>query len=236
MDGIHDLGGMHGFGRVDLDPEDQAVNRSGQPHFHHPWEGRVVGMFLPLLVQGWFNIDAFRHGIETLGPAFYLQSHYFERWRHSVAANLVRAGVLAEGELEARTEALRQGRAAAPAAPLPAPPQPPDPGFVREIAAAPRFAEGQWVRARKIHPPGHTRLPRYARGKRGRVERVLPGFVFPDAHAHGQGEEPQYLYSVAFQGGELWGDDGEPGLVVYLDLFESYLEPEAGEPDTGEAA
>jgi nitrile hydratase len=225
VDGIHDLGGMHGFGPIELDPEDQAVNRTGQPHFHQAWEGRVAGMMLPLLIQGWFNIDAFRHGIERLGPAFYLQSHYFERWRHSVADNLLCAGVLEEGELEARVQALREGRAPANAAPLPPPPQPAEPGFVREIEAAPLFAQGDPVRAGSFHGTGHTRLPRYARGRRGRVERVHPGFVFPDTQAHGLGENPQYLYGVAFPGVELWGDDAEPGLVVNLDLFESYLEP-----------
>jgi nitrile hydratase len=225
VDGIHDLGGMHGFGRLDLDPADQEVNRSFRPRFHHAWEGRVVGMFVPLLGQGWFNIDAFRHGIETEGPAFYLQSLYFERWRHTVAKNLLRAGVLEDGELEARVEALRAGREPAPAGPLPAPPQPPEPGFVREVDASPRFTVGDAVRADTRHPPGHTRLPRYARGKTGRVGCVHPAFVFPDTNAHGLGERPQYLYTVCFEGSELWGGDAEPGLVVSLDLFESYLEP-----------
>lgn len=224
VDGIHDLGGMHGFGRVAPDPTDQAVNRSGQPRFHHAWEGRVVGMFLPLLVQGWFDIDAFRHAIERLAPAFYLQSHYFERWRHSVAANLERAGVLGAGELQARVEALRAGRPPAAAAPAPPPPQPPAPGFLRSLDAAPAFAPGDAVRARSFHPAGHTRLPRYARGARGHVVRWHGAFVFPDTHAHGLGEQPQHLYSVAFEGRELWGEDGEPGLLVHLDLFESYLE------------
>jgi nitrile hydratase beta subunit len=223
VDGIHDLGGMHGFGSVAPEATDQAVNRTARPRFRQAWEGRVVGMFVPLLIQGWFGIDAFRHGIERLAPAFYLQSHYFERWRHSVADNLLRAGVLAPGELEARVEALRAGRAPAPARPPP-PPRPPEPGFVRAIDAAPRFAVGDRVRSRSFHPPGHTRLPRYARGKRGRVERVHPAFVFPDSNAHGRGEQPQYLYTVAFASRELWDEDGEPGLTVNLDLFESYLE------------
>ncbi len=217
MNGIHDLGGMHGFGRVEVEPD--------EPRFHAPWEGRVVGMFIPLLIQGWFPIDAFRHGIESLDPAFYLRASYFERWRSSIAANLVRRGVLQEGELEARTEALRAGETPRPAAPPPAPPRPPEPGFVREIDAAPRFAASQAVRARNLHPAGHTRLPRYARGKPGRVERVHPAFVFPDANAHREGEQPQYLYTVCFDGRDLWGADAEPGLVVSLDLFESYLEP-----------
>ena len=154
MDGIHDLGGMHGFGPVELDPEDQAVNRTGQPHFHQAWEGRVVGMMFPLLIQGWFNIDAFRHGIEVLEPVFYLRAPYFERWRSTVVMNLIAAGVLTADEVEARIVALREGRAPAPARPLPPLPQPPEPGFVREVDSPPRFATGARVRARDLFEAG----------------------------------------------------------------------------------
>ena len=97
--------------------------------------------------------------------------------------------------------------------------------FRREVDRAPRFSAGEAVRTRSDHPGGHTRLPRYVRGKRGRIESVYDAYVFPDTHAHDRGEAPQHLYCVAFAGEELWGPDAEPGTVVHLDLFESYLDP-----------
>ena len=100
----------------------------------------------------------------------------------------------------------------------------PTAGFVRPVDRAPRHAVGATVRACNVHPPGHTRLPRYVRGKRGVVHRVHAAFVFPDANAHGAGEDPQYLYTVRFDGAELWGRDAEPGAAVHVDLFEPYLE------------
>lgn len=213
MDGIHDLGGMHGFGRVEVEAD--------EPAFHAPWEGRVLAMMLRLLGGGYFNIDAFRHGIERMDPAHYLRASYYERWRESVERNLVEAGVVTRDELEARRRGVRAGAPARPAAPAP-----PTPGLVREVERAPRYRRGDRVRARNLHPAGHTRLPRYVRGKRGRVALVHPAFVFPDTHAHGRGEQPQYVYNVRFDGRELWGDDAEPGTSVGVDLFESYLQAE----------
>jgi nitrile hydratase beta subunit len=222
VDGIHDLGGMHGFGAVDRAGDD------GQPRFHAPWEGRVVGMFLLTLLRGWYNIDAWRHGIECLDPVVYLRAPYFERWRRSLEAQLVRAGVIGPAELAARVEALRRGREPAPALPAPAAPAPPTPGYLREPGSEPRFAVGDAVRPRNLHPRGHTRLPRYVRGRPGRVVHVRPGFVFPDSNARGEGERPQWLYNVRFEAAELWSGSAEANSAVHLDLFESYLAPDAG--------
>ncbi len=218
MDGIHDLGGMHGFGRVPV--------ADGEPRFHAAWEGRVAGITIRLLSLGYFNIDAFRHAIENLDPVDYLSWPYFARWRHSVEANLVAAGWLSRDELETRLRELEAGARPRSRGQLPRrlEPQPPPAGFARELDRAARFRVGSIVRARDLHPAGHTRLPRYARGRRGRVERVHGAFVFPDSHAHGLGEQPQHLYSVRFDASELWGGDAEPGTCVALDLFESYLE------------
>jgi nitrile hydratase len=165
-------------------------------------------------------------------PSHYLRASYFERWRTSIEKNLLDAGALTRTELEERVRALRESPSGAGGeprriAPAPPPPRPPQPGFEREVAMSPRYAVGDAVRGRNLHPSGHTRLPRYARAKRGRVARVYPAFVFPDTNAHGQGENPQYLYNVRFDGRELWGDASEPGVSVSLDLFESYLEPDA---------
>jgi nitrile hydratase len=135
---------------------------------------------------------------------------------------LHRLGLLAEGELEARLA--DPGSPARPVEPPPGSDAPLMGGYVRAVDAAPRFSAGDAVRARNLHPAGHTRLPRYVRGRRGSVDRVYPAFVFPDTSAHDRGEQPQYLYNVRFDGAELWGPAAEPGSCVSIDLFESYLE------------
>jgi nitrile hydratase len=107
----------------------------------------------------------------------------------------------------------------------------PELSFIRAIAEPPAFRIGQAIVTRNHQPPGHTRLPAYARCRRGVVRRVHPAMVFPDTNAHGLGEHPQYVYTVEFDGAELWGDDAEAGICLMLDLFESYLQPaERGTP------
>jgi nitrile hydratase len=194
MDGIHDLGGMHGFGRVPWS--------AGEPPFHASWEGRVFALASLVLAGGVANLDAFRHAIERLDPVTYLTSGYFGRW-------------LAAAELLLRETA---GKTLTPPASL---------RSLRSVDRPPRFTVGGCVRTRRLHPSGHTRLPRYARGLRGRVALVHPAFVLPDTHAHGQGEEPQHVYAVRFAARELWGEGAEAGVQVHVDCFESYLEPDA---------
>lgn len=219
MNGVHDLGGMHGFGPVEREEH--------EPLFHAAWEARVFGINRILRDAGYFNIDAFRHGIELMPPAEYLRASYYERWLATVVRNLIRRGVLSGDELAARSAFLREhpdadptpaGSATATSLARDVPPASPAP-------PAPRFAAGDAVMARNVHPAGHTRLPRYARGKRGVIHRAYWPQTFPDANAHGLGEQPQMLYSVRFDGRALWGDSAEPGQVVYLDLWDSYLEP-----------
>ena len=193
---VHDLGGRSGFGRV--------VVESAEPVFHAAWEGRVLGMVYVALGLGWVNLDAFRHGIERLEPARYLGSSYYERWLASLTTVLPEAGLLERGALRA---------------------EPTSPGFARELARAPRFELGDAVVARGSDSSGHTRLPGYARGKRGTIARAHGGFVLPDTNAHGRGEAPQYLYSVRFAARELWGERAEPRGSLHLDLFEPYLAP-----------
>jgi nitrile hydratase beta subunit len=222
MDGIHDMGGMHGFGPV--------VVEADEPVFHATWEGRVMAMANLLRGEGLTNVDAFRHAIERMDPAEYLATGYYGRWMAALERLLVEAGVLAPGEIEARLRGTPSGNEAA-AKKTAAPPgaqtsRGAEAGVIRTVGNSPRFALGRAVRARNIHPEGHTRLPRYARGRRGVVDRVHPACVFPDTHAHGLGENPQYVYSVRFAAGELWGEDAEPGATVRLDLFEDYLETE----------
>ena len=231
MNGVHDLGGMHGFGPV--------RREENEPVFHAEWEGVIMAIVRATRAQGIYNIDESRYGIERMPPAEYLSSSYYERWLASAVRNLTEKGVISPEELDARTASLRQQ----PDAPLP----PGDPGVTRRIlnglrrrtsfereGPPPRFKVGDAALTRNMHPKGHTRLPRYARGKRGVIRRVHGVFVFPDTNATGQGEQPQPLYSVEFEAGELWADAAEPRTRVYLDLWESYLEPVA-EP-TGNGA
>jgi nitrile hydratase len=209
---------MHGFGPVDLGPHGQAT-------FHADWERRV-DFIAELTIGPYFNVDAFRHGIERMDPAHYLRASYFERWLETVVTNLVEGGFLSTEELDARVELLRRQ----PDAALPCPPAgstptlapAPEPALA---AQTPRFAPGDAVITRNSHPTGHTRLPRYARGKHGTIHLVHGPAVFADTNAHGLGECPQVVYNVRFDGRELWGDSCEPGTMVSLDLWESYLEP-----------
>jgi nitrile hydratase len=212
VDGIHDMGGMHGFGRVPMVPDEE-------PSLAH-WEQRVTGMVYQWVGRGWANIDAFRHAIERLPPATYLTVGYYGRWLAALELLATEAGVLAPGAVDARLAG-----EPATAAEQASPPGKPAMGFVRPLDRAPRFAVGTTVRARNLHPAGHTRLPRYVRGRCGVVERIHPACVFPDANAHGRGEEPQHLYAVRFAAAELWGPEAEPGTSVSVDLFEPYLEP-----------
>jgi nitrile hydratase len=198
MDGIHDLGGMPGFGPV-------VVERD-EPVFHQAWERRVFALPGLLIARGVVNVDAFRHAIERLPPAVYLTAGYYGRWLAALERLVVEKGIA-------------DGSAAPPAARAP--------GARRDGAPPPRFAAGDRVVARDVHPAGHTRLPRYVRGRRGVVIRVHPAFVFPDTNAHERGEDPQHVYAVAFTARELWGDDADPRATVQVDVFERHLAPGA---------
>jgi nitrile hydratase len=208
---------MHGFGPI--------VREEHEPLFHAAWEGHVAAINRIIRGAGYYNIDAFRHGIELMPPAEYLRASYYERWLATVERNVDEQGLVNSDELAARVAFLREHPGADPprvgSAPAPAPAAPP----ASPAPPAPRFAAGDTVVARNVHPVGHTRLPRYVRGKHGVIHRVYWPQTFPDANAHGLGEQPQMLYSVRFTGRELWGDSAEPGQVVYLDLWDSYLDP-----------
>jgi nitrile hydratase len=182
-------------------------------------------------VAGAFNIDEFRHGIERMNPSHYLRASYYEKWLDGISRLLVEKGVVSAEELAARTGFFGDR----PDAPATAAIQGTLPGriparidwrldAIRETGARPRFAPGDAVVTRSFHPHGHTRLPRYARGKRGVIARVHGVHVFPDTNAHGGGEQPQPLYSVRFTARELWGEAAEPNAHVHLDCWERYLE------------
>src|SRR5262245_3410237 len=224
MDGVHDLGGMHGFGPVERE--------KNEPPFHARWEAAVVAIMRA--TRGpFYNIDEFRHGIERMDPAHYLASTYYEHWLDGIARVLDEKGVVGSAELDARTAFYRE-RPGAPTIGVVAsqPPAPhakrrSDDTSFREPTRPPRFSVGTAVITRNIHPVGHTRLPRYARGKRGTIAAHRGCHVFPDTNAHGQGEQPHHVYSVCFDAQELWGEAAEPNQRVYIDLWESYLSPDA---------
>jgi nitrile hydratase len=224
MDGVHDLGGMHGFGPVERE--------ENEPPFHAQWEAAVLAMMRAGGSRGLFNIDEFRHGIERMRPAHYLAASYYEKWLDGITRLLVEKGIVDPAELDERVAFFGERPEAPATAALrgPLPPRvPSNPGWVqdsiRHTGAAPRYAPGDAVVTRHFHPAGHTRLPRYARGKRGVIARFHGMHVFPDTNAHGLGEQPQPLYSVRFDARELWGESAEPSQQVHLDCWESYLTP-----------
>ena len=218
MNGIHDLGGMHGLGPVQAE--------ANEPPFHETWEGRAAGILEVMSFPPGFTVDRFRYLRETLRPDLYLTQTYYEQWVYIAEQALLEAGMLSVQELGS-------GRASPETAPR-TDAMRPDTVWdflhshahsARTLDAAPLFAVGQRARARQTQPTGHTRLPRYVRSKTGIVTRHHGGHVFPDSSAHGQGEAPQHLYTVAFAARELWGDAANPRDKIHLDLWESYLEP-----------
>ena len=218
MNGIHDLGGMHGMGPVEYE--------ENEPVFHEAWEGRVYAITRALGAWGKWNIDAGRHRIELLPPADYLRMSYYEKWLARNMALLVERGLVTREEMETGKPAPGSTKAAPPltAADVPAMAARRGSYLRSDAQAQARFTTGQQVRARNMNPLGHTRLPRYARGKRGTVARHHGVYVFPDSNAHFQGEQPQHLYSVRFAARELWGEAASARDSVYLDLWDSYLE------------
>jgi nitrile hydratase beta subunit len=222
MDGIADMGGMHGFGSVDRSDE-------GGP-FHDEWERRILGITFAALGAGLFNVDEIRRATESADPLTYLQSTYYQRWLYSTEDLLKEKGVVTARELAA-------GSSATPAVNVPAP-------VTKEIArvileqggtsrsadgAPPRFKPGDAVVARNIHPRGHTRLPRYVRGKRGTVVSDHGIFALPDSNSAGLGLCSQHVYGVRFTARELWGPQASARDTLQIDLFDDYLDP-ATEP------
>ena len=216
MNGIHDLGGMDGFGAVEPEPD--------EPVFHHPWEGRVFALRAALRPKdrapGW---GSFRYDLERIPPAEYLRLSYYERWFAISVNRLLRSGLVTQAEIE--TGRPQPGPPGPPLRPGPAA-RPAGPGRL-DAAAAPRFRPGQDVRARNLHPPGHTRLPRYTRGKAGVVTRDNGVYALQDTDEAGQALDrpPQHVYTVRFAARDLWGERAAPRDAVFADLWEDYLEP-----------
>ena len=221
MNGVHDMGGMQGFGPVR--PE------ANEPLFHAPWERKALAMTVAMGACGQWNIDISRSARESLPPAQYLGSSYYAIWVAGLEKLMLQRGMVNAAELQTgqadtpplpgvRTldgsqtaRALAQGSAS-----------------TRAIDVPPRFAVGQRVRARQIHPVSHTRLPRYVRGHTGIIERIHGAHVFPDTRVSRPlppfVDEAHWLYTVVFDGHDLWGGSASPGLLVSVDAWEPYLE------------
>jgi len=217
MNGVHDMGGLQSMSPVQHEKD--------EPVFHAAWEGRVYAINSALRAIGKWNLDAWRHQIELLPPVDYLRMTYYERWLQINEQLLVKHGMVTPAELAsgkpdpgsvkavptltASAAALRLGRG------LPSSNDP---------KAPPQFKVGQRVRARNLNPTGHTRLPRYARGKLGTIWRDHGVYTFPDTHAHYQGEKRQHVYSVRFSARELWGERASASDSVHIDMWDDYLE------------
>jgi nitrile hydratase len=210
------MGGMHGFGRVEPEPN--------EPPFHEPWEGRVAALYRAMGFARLWTIDGGRAMIESLPPQQYLSASYYTKWLMGLEKSVERAGLAGAEEIAA-------GRSLRPAAFATRVMAPADVAnlkrgdYARPAATPAKFKPGDRVRTVNINPVGHTRLARYARDKVGAVEAVRGCHVYPDTAAAGKGEQPQWLYTVVFDGRVLWGESADPTLTVSIEAFEPYLSP-----------
>jgi nitrile hydratase len=216
MNGVHDMGGMQCFGPV-------APERD-EPVFHSAWEARALALNRAMGYARAWNIDMSRAAIENLDPEVYLTRSYYEKWLLRLEQLLLERGLVEADEIAA-------GHARRPGQPLPRKLDAANVAaaltrgsFGRAPQAPARFKAGDRVRTRNINPVTHTRLPRYARGHVGTIECVRGCHVFPDAVAIGEGENPQWLYTLLFEGRQLWGEGADPNLKVSIEAFEPYLE------------
>ena len=215
MDGVHDMGGMDGFGKIEVE--------ENEPVFHAAWEGHVLAMQLAMIYADAWRIDQARFAQEELPPLTYLSATYYQRWLLGMEKSIIERGF-------ATAEELKAGHATTAGKMLPrkltvSAFQQRRRSFFRQQQAPALFKPGDRVRTRNIHPKTQTRLPRYARGKLGIVERCQGCHVYPDSAAVDQGDNPQWLYAVVFTGNELWGpDDADLTVQVSIEALEPYLE------------
>ena len=175
----------------------------------------MFGIAVAVAARRVANTHAFRHAIERMDPAHYLSSSYYEHWLTGIATMLVEKGLVAREELASRVPVgFPLGRPATALAP-----------DAKPSGETARFKVGDRVSVRNHHPQGHTRCPRYLRGRHGVVVRVDRRHALPDVAAHTDRRCEQYTYCVRFEGSELWGDDAGSAEAVYVDLWESYLGP-----------
>jgi nitrile hydratase len=217
MNGIHDMGGMHGLGSI--------LVEKNEPVFHARWESRVIAMRRAVAASGKVTLGL-RQAIESIPAADYLRMSYYERWFTALIEQLVASGLVTRVEIE--TGKVAKGSVKSTPALHPA--DAASLSFRVSVAilkteVVSRFKPGQRVRARNINPIGHTRLPRYARGRAGVIEQDRGVQAFPDTSLAVPVANAQHVYSVRFTARELWGEQASPRDAVYLDLWDDYLEP-----------
>lgn len=224
MNGIHDMGGLHGFGRIDHDPDD--------PVFHSEWESRVFCMTQVLDTKGIWNLDEHRHEIELMDTAAYLLEGYYGRWLFAMESLLHKKEILRHEEVEQRIKDNANDVRQPPTPvrgnrnwPIAESDKVPWGAWRHHVSVSPKFHTGQTVRVRNIHPPGHTRVTAYTRGKSGVISQVnAQAWVLPDTRAHYLGENLQAVYTVRFAARELWGSQAEDNHFLYIDLSENHIE------------
>jgi nitrile hydratase subunit beta len=202
VDGMHDLGGKQGFGKV-------RYTLDAKP-FHEAWEVRANSLYAFAVRVGIFNMDEYRHAIERMEPRHYLSASYYERSLTGLLTLCVEKGVLTREELERRAG----GRV--PLASASAPGRP-------NVVTRERFSIGDRVRVREDYVPGHVRMPAYIRGRTGTVVGESPAYPFPDAHAHALESQDEPTYDVRFRSQDLWPNSADTALV-HVGVFQSYLE------------
>lgn len=219
MNSMQDLGGTQGFGPV--------YREQNEPPFHYDWERKVMSIFPALFAGGLFNIDEFRHAMERMQPLDLLSGTYYEHWLHAYETLLVEKNVITRAELESGKAAPASEKGMPALAPEMAGPLLSAGASARralEDGTPARFNVGDTVRSRVRYPTGHTRQPRYTRGRVGIITVDRGVFSTPDTEAHGRGEQPQHVYSVEFTAQELWGQDASPVDKIHVDLWDSYLD------------
>ncbi|MCC7283323.1 MAG: nitrile hydratase subunit beta [Acetobacteraceae bacterium] len=205
MNGAHDLGGMHGFGRVEVEPN--------EPKFHAAWERDAFALTLAASLHGRWNLDMTRFARENRPPAEYLSLPYYGLWLAGLERLAAGAGMLdGSGRFAAAPTAAAMREKFAAGAPV-----------QRRAGPVPAFVTGDQVRVLPMSVAGHTRCPRYCRGASGTIAACRGNHVFPDSHAHGAGEDPRPLYTVRFDAALLFGAGAEPNSSVMIDLWEPYL-------------
>jgi nitrile hydratase subunit beta len=224
MNGVHDMGGMQCFDPVQAEPH--------EPLFHAGWERQAMALTVAMGATGQWNIDQMRSARESLPPAQYLGMGYYQIWIQALQEMLLARGLVTLKELES-------GRShSAPSPGVSTLTRTAVDGVLkrgapsdRPASAQPLFKVGQQVRARQMHPSGHTRLPRYVRGHIGTVQAIHGFHVCPDVSSQNRHLPPtpshdqgQWLYNIQFEGADLWGAQAEAGLTVCVDAWESYLE------------
>ena len=217
MDGAHDMGGVDGYGPVKPEPN--------EPVFHGEWEKRAFALTVAMSRPGGWNIDMSRFARENRPPEDYLSKTYYEIWLAGLETLMIERGLISREEIEAGKVLMPPKPGIKPIAPGEVTPAIRRGGPTERTPASPAlFAVGDKVRMKDIHPTTHTRLPHYVRGRLGTVESNHGSHVFPDLNSLGKGENPQWLYTVRFDGPELWGAGSDPTLSVSVDAWESYLE------------